>query len=144
MSEAAEGQAAMPAHGEFCWAEIASTDLEKCKSFYSNVFGWEFSKSKATGDEMEYLEFSSAGEKYPDGALYQMTTEMFGGEIPPAHIALYVSVDDVDAATQKAKELGGSLVFGPMDIPNVGRFAVVADPTGAAVSMITLSAGGHA
>lgn len=141
MAEAAEAYGQMPKHGEFCWSEIASTDLETCKSFYSNVFGWQFKKSESTGQEFEYLEFASDGGPAPDGALYQMNPEMFGGQVPPAHIALYVSVDDVDASVEKAKELGGSVVFGPYDIPNVGRFAIINDPTGASISMITLGGG---
>lgn len=140
MVEKATGMAPdMPGHGEFCWSEIAATDLAKAKPFYENVFGWKLDKSENTGQEMEYFEFSSSGEHYPDGALYEMNTEMFGGaKPPPAHIALYVSVDDVDASVAKAKELGGTLHFGPYDIPKVGRFAVVTDPTGANISLITL------
>lgn len=57
MSDASEGYGPMPAHGEFCWVEIASTDLEKCRSFYSNVFGWEFNRSQAAGEDFPYLEF---------------------------------------------------------------------------------------
>jgi len=142
MVEEAAGMApAMPKHGEFCWSEIATTDQAKCLSFYENVFGWKFSNSEnsAGGEEMEYLEFSSSGG-YPDGALYQMAPEMFGGgPLPPAHINLYVSVDDVDVSLEKAKSLGGTVVFGPYDIPNTGRFGIISDPTGANISMITLS-----
>jgi predicted enzyme related to lactoylglutathione lyase len=130
----------MPGHGEFCWSEIASTDLKKAKPFYENVFGWKFDKSENTGNEMEYLEFSSSGEAYPDAALYEMNPEMFGGQTPPAHIALYVSVDDIDASIATVTELGGTVLFGPYDIPKVGRMAVVADPTGANISLITLQA----
>lgn len=144
MVEEASGMAPpMPKHGEFCWSEIASTDKAKCLPFYENVFGWSFKKSgnNAGGDEMEYLEFSSSGDAQPDGALYQMPPEMFGGgPLPPAHINLYVSVDDVDSSLEKAQSLGGTVVFGPYDIPNVGRFGIVSDPTGAHISMITLSA----
>lgn len=143
MSEAAaEGHAGMmPKHGDFCWTEIASDNLPACKTFYSNVFGWQFEKSKSTGDEFEYLEFSSDGGEQKDGALYEMNPMMFGGTIPPPHIALYVSVDNVDETAAKAVELGGSIMFGPYDIPNVGRMAVINDPTGAAVSIITLAPG---
>ncbi len=141
MVEEAAGMApSMPKHGEFCWSEITTTDKAKCLPFYENVFGWNFKKSESGGGaEMEYLEFSSSGD-YPDGALYEMTPEMFGGgDLPPAHIALYVSVDDIDASIEKAKSLGGTVVFGPYDIPKVGRFGIVSDPTGANISMITLS-----
>jgi predicted enzyme related to lactoylglutathione lyase len=138
----AENSTAMglPKHGEFCWSEIACTDLSRCRPFYENVFGWNFRASENTGDEMEYLEFSSSGGAYPDGALYEMKPEMFGGHLPPAHIELYVAVDDVDAASGKARGLGATVVFGPYDIPNVGRFSVITDPTGANIAMITLKA----
>lgn len=137
--EATERSRATPNHGNFCWSEIAVTDLAKCRAFYENVFGWQFKKSESTGEEMEYLEFSSFGGERQDGALYQMSPELFGGEIPPAHIAQYIPVDDVDASLENAKALGGSVVFGPYDIPNVGRMGVINDPTGAALSLITLA-----
>jgi predicted enzyme related to lactoylglutathione lyase len=129
----------LPKHGEFCWSEIACTDLEKCKAFYTNIFGWQFTKSQNTGDEMQYLEFSSASDERPDAALYEMNPAMFGGTVPPAHIAQYVSVDSVDESIARITELGGSIVFGPYDIPKVGRMAVGSDPTGAVISLITLS-----
>jgi uncharacterized protein len=138
VEDAADVFPSKPSDGEFCWTEIACRDLSKCKPFYENVFGWNFKKSQSTGDKMQYLEFSSSGEVYPDAALYEMKPEMFGGHLPPAHIALYVAVDDVDAAVGKAEGLGAAVCFGPYDIPNVGRFAVITDPTGANISMITL------
>lgn len=142
MAEEAAGYGEMPKHGDFCWTEIASNDLGKCKEFYTNVFGWQFNKSEAVEGEMQYLEFSSEGGTYPDGALYQLQPEMFGGgEAPPPHIALYVAVDNVDDAIAKSNSIGGGVIFGPMDIPNVGRFAILADPTGAAISVITLAEG---
>ena len=140
IEDAAEVPPSLPASGSFCWTEIACTDLSRCRPFYENVFGWQFKPSETVGDEMEYLEFSSSGEVYPDGALYEMKAEMFGGDLPPAHIELYVTVDDIDAAVGKAEGLGATVGFGPYDIPNVGRFAVIADPTGANIAMITLKA----
>lgn len=142
VEEAAGTAMQMPKHGEFCWSEIASTDKAKCLPFYENVFGWKFKKSENAdgGEGMEYLEFSSSGE-HPDGALYEMAPEMFGGgPLPPPHINLYVAVDDIDASLEKAKALGGAVVFGPYDIPNTGRFGIITDPTGANISMITLTA----
>ena len=140
MAEEGTGMApAMPKHGDFCWSEFAVTDVAKCRAFYENVFGWKCEPSQATGGEMEYLEFSSSGDDQKDAALYAMSAEMFGGEIPPAHVAQYVSVDNVDEAVEKAKNLAGSLIFGPYDIPKVGRMAIINDPTGASISLITLA-----
>ena len=140
VDERANKEMDMPEHGDFCWSEFAVKDLEKSKAFYSTVFGWEFKASENTGNEMAYIEFSSCGGEQPDSALYQIDPNMFGGTPPPPHIAQYVSVDSVDATLEKAKTLGGTVVFGPYDIPNVGRMAVITDPTGANISLITLSA----
>ena len=55
--------------------------------------------------------------------------------IPP-HWQPYVAVEDVDATTAKAKELGGSVLAEPMDVPTVGRIAVLRDPQGATFGII--------
>lgn len=129
----------MPEHGIFCWTEIIANDVDACKSFYSNVFGWEFNQSKATGKEMQYFEYNLPGS-YPQGGLFKMTPEMCGGgEVPPPHLMNYIAVDDCDASAAKAAELGGKVVFGPSDIPNVGRFAMIEDPAGATVSLLKLN-----
>ncbi len=135
-------QMAMPKQGEFCWTEIATNNLETCKSFYANVFGWEMKQSKATGEEMEYQEFSIPNG-FPMGGMFQMNAEMYGGTLPPPHFTNYVAVDDVDEMAGKAFDLGGTIVVPPMDIPNVGRFAAIQDPTGAKFHLITLKEGGQ-
>ena len=118
-------------HGQFCWTEIASNDAEKCMEFYSNVFGWTFKKGDAGG--MQYNEFSTGGG-YPAGGLYQMDPAWFGNNPPPPHFMIYVMVDDVDEATKKAQGLGATVTREPMDIPGVGRFSVIQDPTGAHIA----------
>ncbi len=139
MSEhAAAEQLAMPKHGEFCWSELSIEKLEECKKFYSEIFGWELHKSGSAG--IEYFEFSSdGGEK--TGGMWQITGECkvreSGEAIVPGWMN-YISVDDVDASASKAFELGGTIVSPPMDIPNVGRFCIIKDSTGADVSLITL------
>lgn len=140
MSQEASEMAAFagPEPGSFCWTEIASSDAEKCKSFYTNVFGWTFQDSKAMTDGFAYHEFSNGGE-YPMGGLYTISPEMCGeGELPPPHFLSYVAVDDVDANAKLAIELGGKLIKEPMDIPNVGRFAIIQDPTGGVVAIFKM------
>ncbi len=125
-------QMAMPKHGEFCWNELATTNLETCKTFYGELFGWQFQESDAAG--MIYNEISIGGQKQ-FGGMYQMPNEC--GETPP-HWMSYIAVDDVDATVQKVTELGGNVCVSPTDIPNTGRFAVINDPSGAKLSLITL------
>ena len=135
MSEEASEMAgyAGPGHGDFCWTEIASNDAAKAKEFYKNVFGWKFKDSDATDGAFQYHEFSTGGGDYPAGGLYQITQEMVqeGEPLPPPHFMTYIAVNDVDENAQAAVELGGKVIKEPMDIPNTGRFAIVADPSGA-------------
>jgi uncharacterized protein len=59
--------------------------------------------------------------------------------MPPAW-GCYVTVDDVDATLEKCAALGGKVLVPPMDVPTVGRMAVIQDPQGATLSVITYSA----
>jgi predicted enzyme related to lactoylglutathione lyase len=144
MAEAMALEMAMPKNGEFCWTEIATDKLEACKSFYSKVFGWEMKESKATGEDFVYQEFSATPKAYPMGGMYQLSAEMCGGnELPPPHFINYISVENVDESASKVFDLGGKIVAPPMDIPNVGRFAIIQDPTGGTVALVTLKEGGQ-
>lgn len=126
----------MPKQGEFCWAELATNDLGACKEFYKNVFGWEIAKSKNEFG-MEYCEYNLPGE-FPMGGMFEMQPEMYGGNKMPPHFMNYIAVDDVDSLAERVQSLGGELCHPPMDIPNVGRMVTIKDPTGAAVTLITL------
>lgn len=115
----------------FTWNELGTNDTEKAGEFYSNVFGW--SKESFSGSPIEYTMFKN-GDRGA-GGMYKITPEM--GPLPP-HWLVYFAVDDCDAKTEKAKELGGSVMKPPDDIPRVGRFAILRDPQGAAFAVIKL------
>ena len=123
---------AMPAHGSFCWNELGPTDADAAKKFYSELLGWEFKSGDVEG--FAYSEIVAAGR--PSGGIYKLGTE-FGQA--PSHWMSYVAVDDVDASAAKVESLGGKVCVPPTDIPHVGRFCVVNDPTGATISLITLA-----
>ena len=124
-----------PAPGTFCWNELATKDLAAAKKFYTELLGWKVHESKAAG--MAYDEIEAGGQRI--GGLYQMTEEM--GDAP-SHWMAYVTVEDVDESARRVWELGGKVCVPPTDIPNVGRFCVITDPTGASLSLIKLS-GAH-
>ena len=84
----------------FCWNELMTTDTAKAGEFYTGLFGW--GKRHAEHGPMEYTMFTN-GDR-PAGGMFKMTPEM--GNIPP-HWLVYFAVDDCDAKTQKANELGG-------------------------------------
>ena len=115
----------------FCWNELMTTDTAKDGDFYTGLFGW--GKDTQNFGPLEYTMFSNGGR--PAGGMLQITPAM--GPIPPNWL-VYFAVDDCDAKTQKAKELGGSVMKPPDDIPNIGRFSILTDPQGAAFALIKL------
>lgn len=120
----------MPAHGAFCWNELVTRDLEAAKKFYSELIGWEIVDSSMT--DMVYNVLKANGKD--QGGMMAMPAEV-PGQVP-SHWMSYITVDDVDALVSRVTELGGQVLFGPQDIPTVGRFVTIQDPTGAAVSLI--------
>src|SRR5215813_11749700 len=115
--------------GTFSWAELMTTDSGKAKKFYEPLLGWDFDDMPA-GPDMIYS-MSKVGGQYV-GGLFTMGESMKG--MPPAW-ASYVTVEDVDAAAKKVTANGGSIMKEPFEVMDVGRMAVVADPTGAALCL---------
>jgi predicted enzyme related to lactoylglutathione lyase len=126
-----------PQHGTFCWMELSSTNVEAAKKFYTELLGWNLKMSDAVPG-FEYTEFYN-GER-PLGGMYQLTEECKeqSGEPMKSHWMAYVAVDNVDDAASRVFDLGGKICVPPMDIPNVGRFCVINDPSGATLSLIAM------
>lgn len=115
--------------GAVGWNELESRDPEGAKRFYGAVFGWEFEDHEM--GEMTYTEWQVDGK--PVGGMADIR-----GRVPdevPAHWMAYFGSVDTDEAVEKIKQLGGQVMFGPLDIP-AGRFAMVADPWGAAFAVM--------
>lgn len=131
----------MPANGTFCWNELSTGDDAAAIKFYTELLGWEIKRSDATASCPEGTEAPPVvyNEIVVDGThiggIFKMGPEF--GEAP-SHWMAYVAVDDVDARAARVTELGGTICVPPTDIPNVGRFSVINDPTGATISLITL------
>ena len=118
--------------GAWSWTELLTTDTEAAKAFYGAVFGWG---ERTSGEPpMVYTEWQVRGRSV--GGMMQKPP-MLPAEVPPFW-GVYFTVTDTDATIDKVASLGGSTMMGPMDI-EPGRMAVVADPTGAAFSVITLN-----
>ena len=111
----------------FCWYELMTGDLAAAEAFYSTVVGWSAKDSGMPG--FRYSIFST-GETAIAGAM-ALPDELRTAGVPPHWIA-YVRVEDVDAMLPRLVTAGGSVHKPAEDIPGVGRFAVVADPHGAA------------
>jgi len=111
--------------GAFCWCELGSSDLEKSKRFYADVFGWGW------GGAPEYAEAQVAGRSI---AGVMPRPEAIPAEVPD-HWLVYFGASDVDGDAHKAQSLGATQVVEPTDIPNMGRFAVFLDPQGAVFAL---------
>ncbi len=122
-------------HGQFCWNELMTRDVEKAGKFYSELIGWNPTDSGMPG--MNYTIFKIGGKQA--AGLMAMPPEV--PKEVPAHWMAYITVDDVDTLAEKAKQLGGQVIHGPQSIPGLGKFAIIQDPTGAVVSLMTFAKG---
>lgn len=114
------------APGTPSWVDLASPDLAASVSFYSALFGWDANDQGAEAGNYHLFEIggvpvAGAGPIMMDGQ-------------PPAWTS-YVSVEDADASIATIKQAGGMVFVEPMDVLDVGRMAVFADPTGAAAAV---------
>jgi len=121
---------AFETHGAFSWTELITNDVPAARKFYGALLGWKFKEME--GSTMAYGVIS-AGEQDIGGI---MATPPEAKGMPPAW-GTYVTVKNVDEVAGKVAGLGGKLIVPPTDIPKVGRFAVVQDPQGATLSLIT-------
>jgi predicted enzyme related to lactoylglutathione lyase len=112
-----------PATGGPCWIELGTSDLEAAKRFYTRLFGWRPEtdpRQEAGGYTIAHLGDAAVAALTP---LYQ--------ESQPVAWNVSFAVTDADAAAREVTAAGGTVLLGPMDVFDVGRFAVAVDPTGA-------------
>ena len=115
--------------GTFSWVDVATTDQEGAKQFYTALFGWETEDFPVPGWST-YTMCRVGGENV--AAISPQPEAMASQGVPPVWNN-YVTVASADETTAKAKELGGQAFMEPFDVMDAGRMAVLADPTGAAL-----------
>jgi uncharacterized protein len=113
--------------GAFSWAELGTPDPKAACEFYGSLFGWRFETME--GGPGNYL-------------VIKVGDTSVGGVMKPDHPApamwgSYVTVAACDETVEKAKALGATVCAGPFDIPSVGRMAVLQDPQGAVIQVIS-------
>ena len=122
----------MSAHGSIHWSELATSDVEGSKKFFAEQAGWSFD-----------------GMEMPDGMYWVATV----GGVPTAGImdaaqmggapsqwTTYIAVDDIDKVVAATEANGGTVVRPAFDVPGVGRIALLQDPGGATIGMMTPAA----
>ena len=110
---------------QLCHFELMTDDPKKCQAFYGAVFDWEFDESSMPG----YTLISTGTE--PTGGVFPRPPEA-----PGVCLSVYFHVSDLDGTLGKAVEHGGTIIVEKTPIPNVGHFAMFADPEGIVVGIM--------
>ncbi|HMC57210.1 MAG TPA: VOC family protein [Gemmatimonadaceae bacterium] len=119
-------------HGQFAWYDLVTTDVAAAKKFYPPVTGW------GTMPWADGAYTMWAANNQPLGGIAPISAEQSAQGIP-SHWLAYVAVGDVDSSARAATALGGQVLHGPEDIPDVGRFAIIRDPQGGMVAIFRSS-----
>jgi uncharacterized protein len=112
------------APGTPSWVDLGSPDLDAAVEFYGTLFGWEVGEAGDPEQTGGYRMAELGGK--PVAGMMPLMQE---GQVPAW--MTYVSVEDADATAVAVKEAGGQVIAAPMDVLDVGRMAVFADPAGA-------------
>jgi uncharacterized protein len=113
--------------GRFVWHDLMTSDPKKAQDFYKAVVGWGTQIWDEAG--MNYAMWTANGT--PIGGV------MDGPPNIPPHWIAYITVPDTNASVEQIASLGGRVIKPPADIPDVGRFAIAADPQGAVFAVFT-------
>ena len=109
------------------WAELSTTDASGALAFYSALFGWKDDPQAISEDWFYHMQKLNGLEA---AAIYEQGEEERTQGVPP-HWNTYITVDNVDSVAEQAGKLGGAVLFGPMDVFEAGRMAMLQDPQGA-------------
>lgn len=113
----------------FVHVELATKDLDKAKEFYGKLFDWNLQDTPMGPDTYTMIEVGETEYGVGGG---MMKAPMPG--MPSAWLS-YVQVDDVNATTEKAKSLGATVIRDITQVPGMGSFSIIADPTGAVLGL---------
>lgn len=116
-------------NGAPCWIDLMTSDTGKAKAFYGELFGWTFE----TGDQEKYGGYIMAAKDGKPVAGMMQKDEATAGM--PDMWSTYLRSDDAAATTQAAARHGGQVYVEPMDVPDQGRMAMIADATGASIGV---------
>jgi uncharacterized protein len=118
-------------HGRFAWYELITTDVETAKAFYTKVMGWGVWDASVPSRAYTLFTFANTSVS---GLLELPADARKMGE-KPEWIG-YVGVDDVEAAAERIKNLGGVVHVPPIEIPSLSRFSIFSDPQMARLALL--------
>jgi len=128
MDENQATQMAVSQGSNFVWHELYAPSAAQAIEFYTKCLDFG-TQEMEMGEGMKYTMLTRGGNAVCG---VMDITEMKLENVPP-HWAAYLSVDDVDAKIKLCEENGAKLLHGPMDVPTIGRMALIMDPQGATI-----------
>ena len=120
-------------YGNFIWYELTTSDAEAAKDFYDSVVGWQIGPG---AEEMQGYRMIGRSDGGFAGGVLPITADMQAQGTRPGWLG-YINVPDVDRAVASIEQAGGKTWMAAMDIPNVGRIALMADPQAAPFYVMT-------
>ena len=121
-------------HGMIWWSELMTRDVAAARRYYEALAGWSFS-TMPMGEDSYHL---ASRNGQPIAGMMDMSKAPGMENVPP-HWFTYIAVADVDAAVAATRAAGGRVIKEVFEVPDTGRIAIIADPTGAALGIMTPS-----
>ncbi|MFE2582852.1 VOC family protein [Streptomyces sp. NPDC059378] len=119
--------------GTPCWIDLMVPDQQAALDFYCDLFGWQGEVGPA--EQGGYAVCTLKGKPVA-GIMKAMNPDgTVPDPLPPTVWTTYLSTDGIDGTLKSATDAGGTLMMGPVDVMDLGRMAVIADPTGAVVGL---------
>jgi predicted enzyme related to lactoylglutathione lyase len=119
-------------HGDVWWTELMTRDTKAAQAYYGEMCGWTFQTMPMPTGEYH---IAMKGERMVAGMMDM--TGLPGMDDTPPHWNSYFAVDDIDATCKATVAAGGVVIQEPWDMPGTGRIAMLQDPTGAIMGMMT-------
>jgi uncharacterized protein len=120
------GERTSHAPGTFSWADLATSDPDAAKAFYTGLFGWDADDRPIPGDGVYSMMLKDGKEA---GAI------VLAQPGQPTAWNSYVTVESADATVAAAQEHGGTVMGEPFDVMDAGRMAAIHDPNGAVLAV---------
>jgi uncharacterized protein len=118
-----------PNVAEFCWNELATSNVSAAKDFYGKVFGWKFSDHEMGDTTYTMIKLNNKDL----GGIWSIPKDK-AKQIPP-HWLAYILVENLDKSLEEALKHGASVVKPASNAGDFGRFAIITDPTGAHIAL---------
>lgn len=124
---------AFETQGMFSWFELITNDVNSATQFYGEILGWQFQQDS---NNPNYTLVRTNPLENPIAGILDKKAILCDDKNVPNHWGCYITVTNIEESISKVENLGGKIIVPCTNIPKVGIFAVIQDPTGAIISLM--------